>query len=108
MDQTTRRYDGGGWGERGGETWLVELLVAVAGVFFFLLRGFSAPATNPWLGCWFRVEELVSRAAGRSSRGLLLPPARLLRPGDQSVVGVLVSCRGAESMHIKHHGSIFI
>ena len=52
--------------------------------------------------------NLVSRAAGRSSRGLLLPPARLLRPGDQSVVGVLVSCRGAESMHIKHHGSIFI
>ena len=51
--------------------------------------------------------NLICRAAGRSSRGLLPPPA-LLRPGDQSVVGVLVSCRGAESMHIKHHGSIFI
>ena len=58
VDQTTRRYDGGGWGERGGETWFSELLVAVAGVSFFLLRGFSAPATTPWLGCWFLVEEL--------------------------------------------------
>ena len=58
VDQTTRRYDGGGWGERGGETWFSELLVAVARVSFFLLRGFSAPATNPWLGCWFLVEEL--------------------------------------------------
>ena len=38
-------------------TWFSDL-VAVAGVSFFLLRGFSAPATNPWLGCWFLVEEL--------------------------------------------------
>ena len=53
------------------------------------------------------IEE-GDRAASGGSRGLLLPLARLLRSGNQSVVGVLVSCRGAENMHIKHHGSIFI
>ena len=55
-----------------------------------------------------RRGNLVSRAASSSSRGLLLPLARLLRSGDQSVVGVLVSCRGAENIHIKHHGSIIL
>ena len=55
-----------------------------------------------------RRGNLVSRAASSSSRGLLLPLARLLCSGDQSVVGVLVSCRGAENIHIKHHGSIIL
>ena len=66
--------------------WFSEL-VAVAGVSFFLLRDFSAPATTP---CWFRAEELVLRAAGGGGWGLLLPPPVLLRAGDHSVVGVLV------------------
>ena len=54
-----------------------------------------------------RGGNLICRAAGRGGRGLLPPPA-LLRAWDQSVVGVLVACRGAESMHIKHHGSNLI
>ena len=55
-----------------------------------------------------RRGNLVLRAAGGGSRGLLLPPPGLLRSGDHSVVRVLVSCRGAENIHIKHHGSIIL
>ena len=51
--------------------------------------------------------NLICRAAaGRGGGGLLLPPALLLTR-VQSVVRMLVSCRGAERMHIKQHGSDF-
>ena len=55
-----------------------------------------------------RRGNLVLRAASGSSRGLLLPLPGFTRSGDQFVVGVLVSCRGAENIHIKHHGSIIL
>ena len=54
-----------------------------------------------------RGGNLICRAAaGRGGRDILLPPALLLTR-DQSVVRMLVSCRGAERMHIIHHGSDF-
>ena len=84
------------------------------------LRPCTGPGTKTGKGRWARRTKdmvrgvgrerggnLICRAAaGRGGRGLLLPPA-LLRARDQSVVRMLVSCRGAERMHIKHHGSNF-
>ena len=55
-----------------------------------------------------RRGNLVLRTAGGGGRNLLLPPPALLCSSNHSVVRMLVSCRGAENIHIKYHGSIIL